>query len=218
MAANRRGRFAALALAGLLALAGEAVWTVSGGDPFGARVLVTGVVDGDTVRVGRGWRRTLVRLIGVDTPETVHPEKPVEYFGPEAAAFTRIALAGKWVRLDFEPGARLDRYGRLLAHVFLEDGTLFNRELVRLGYARTLTGFPNRYEREYLLLEAQARAERRGMWARVETGAGKIIANRRSGIYHRPGQKHYGDVAERNRVYFDTEEDAVRAGYRPARE
>jgi endonuclease YncB( thermonuclease family) len=71
------------------------------------------VIDGDTIQMGNGTR---VRLIGVDTPETVHPEKPVEYFGKEASAFTRRMVEGKRVRLEFDPANTLldnkDRYGR----------------------------------------------------------------------------------------------------------
>jgi micrococcal nuclease len=70
------------------------MWTFTGGDPRGEWVRVTTVTDGDTIGVGRGWRYHKVRLIGVDTPETVHPEKPVEPFGPEASDFTKKKLRG----------------------------------------------------------------------------------------------------------------------------
>ena len=73
------------------------------------------VVDGDTLVLDGGER---VRLIGVDTPETVHPSKPVEAFGKEASAFTRRTAEGRSVRLEYEPRtARTDRYGRTLAYV-----------------------------------------------------------------------------------------------------
>src|SRR3990170_5824483 len=124
---GRRGVLFSLAVLALIIAAGT-LWTLSGGDPKGARVLVTDVVDGDTVHVGRGWRRTTVRLIGVDSPETVHPEKPVEFYGPEASEFTEKSLTRQWVRLEFETGDQIDVYGRLLAYVVLMDGTLFNAE------------------------------------------------------------------------------------------
>ncbi|MFQ5801607.1 MAG: thermonuclease family protein [Candidatus Methylomirabilales bacterium] len=202
----------------------ETLWTLSGGDPKGAWVLVTDVVDGDTVHAGRGWRRTTVRLIGVDTPETVHPDKSVEFYGPEASEFTERSLAGKWVHLEFEPVDQIDVYGRLLAYVFLDDGTLFNRELVRQGYARAYTRFPFQYREEFRLTQAEARDAGRGLWVRKKrdvTSAhpreGKIIGNARSKIYHVPGQAHYGRVSEKNRAYFDTEDEAIRAGYRRAK-
>lgn len=160
-----RGLLTFLVLLALLGAA-ETLWTLSGGDPQGGRALVTEVVDGDTVHVGRGWRRTSVRLIGVDAPETVHPERPVGFYGPEAAAFTRRSLEGRWVRLEFEPEDLVDRYGRLLAYLFLEDGTLFNPELVRQGYARAYTRFPFRYRQEFRRAERQAREAGQGLWAR----------------------------------------------------
>lgn len=165
---GRAGGLRTLALALVLALlgVGEVLWTLSGGDPEGGRALVTEVVDGDTVHVGRGWRSLTVRLIGVDAPETVHPERPVEPYGPEAAAFTRRSLQGRWVRLEFEAGERADRYGRHLAYLILEDGTLFNLELVRQGYARAYTRFPFRYREEFRRAERQAREAGRGLWAR----------------------------------------------------
>ena len=85
-------------------------------------------MDGDTLVLDGGER---VRLIGVDTPETVHPNKPVERFGKEASAFTKELTDGKRVRLEFEQGsARTDRYGRTLAYVYLEDGRLVKSSVV----------------------------------------------------------------------------------------
>lgn len=165
-----------------------------------------------------------MRLIGVDAPETVHPEKPVQFYGPEASAFTSRSLTGKWVRLEFEQVDQIDVYGRLLAYIFLEDGTLFNRELVRQGYARAYTRFPFRYQEEFRLAQREARAAGRGLWARQKRPAtsahplgGKIIGNRRSKVFHVPGQASYGRVSEENRVYFETEEEALKAGYRRAK-
>jgi micrococcal nuclease len=220
---DRKGILLSLAVLALIISTGI-LWTLSGGDPKGARVLVTDVVDGDTVHVGRGWRRTTVRLIGVDAPETVHPEKPVEFYGPQASEFTQKSLTGKWVRLEFEPEDQIDVYGRLLAYIVLEDGTLFNRDLVRHGYARAYTRFPFRYQEEFRLAQIEARNAGRGLWVRQKEGAtsahpfaGKIIGNRRSKVFHVPGQANYGRVSEENRVYFDTQEEALGAGYRRAK-
>lgn len=204
-----------------LIAAAATLWTLSGGDPKGTRVLITDVVDGDTVHVGRGWRRTTVRLIGVDAPETIHPEKPVEAYGLEASEFAERTLTGKWVRLEFESGNQNDVYGRLLAYIFLEDGTLFNRELVRYGYAKAYTRFPFRYKEEFRLVETEARNAGQGLWARhnkegstIHLSRGKIIGNRRSMIFHVHGQDGYGRVSEENRIYFEMEEEAAKAGYR----
>ncbi len=90
---------------------------------------VTRVVDGDTLVLDGGER---IRLIGVDTPETVHPQKPVEYFGKEASAFTRRMADGQEVRLEYDQQRR-DRYGPTLAYVWLPDDSLLNLEIIRRG-------------------------------------------------------------------------------------
>jgi len=189
------------------------IWTFTGGDPKGQWVLVTHVTDGDTIGVGRGWRYEKVRLIGVDTPETVHPEKPVEIFGPEASEFTKRQLKGEKVRLEFEPSIDYDDYGRLLAYVFLEDGPLFNAELIKQGYARVIAPSPfHRYE-EFRLYQTEARVEGLGLWAGKDI-CKEIIGNRRSKIYRLPGDAGCGRIKQENQVFFDAEEEAKKAGYR----
>ncbi len=102
--------------------------------------LVERVIDGDTLVLEGGER---VRLIGVDTPETVHPQKPVEYFGKEASKFTRGMVEGKRARLEYEHGVpQKDRYGRTLAYVYLENGMLLNLEIIERGYGHAYTRFP----------------------------------------------------------------------------
>ena len=121
---------------------------------------VTRVIDGDTIVVESIGT---VRLIGVDTPETVDPSEPVQCFGPEASAFTRQTLAGRSVRLEYDTD-RIDRFGRTLAYVYLADGLFLNAELVRLGYGYAYTFFPFRFFDQFVALEAQAREARRGLW------------------------------------------------------
>lgn len=117
------------------------------------------VVDGDTLVLAGGDR---VRLIGVDTPETKHPDVPVQRFGKEASAFTRKWLEGRIVRLEFGPDPR-DKYGRLLAYVRIDDVD-FNREIIRRGYAVATTRFEHSRQDDYLLAEREARARRYGLW------------------------------------------------------
>ena len=198
-------------------------YVFSGGDPYGKWVLVTQVVDGDTIRVGRGWRNATVRLLGVDTPETVHPDKPVEFLGPEASEFTKKSLEREKVHLEFEPLNPMDKYGRLLAYIYMSDGTLFNAELVKRGYARVIAPSHFRYYDEFHNYEREAMASGIGIWAaRVKSmqlpseKVGRIIGNKKSKIYHLPGQAGY-EVKEENQVYFDSEEEAIRAGYRKAK-
>jgi micrococcal nuclease len=135
----------------------------SGTDPAGV-ARVTAVVDGDTLDVAWAGRSERVRLLGVDTPETVDPHRPVGCYGPEASAFTHRRLQGREVRLDFDRQRR-DRYGRLLAYVEV-DGRRFNDELLIGGYARVLVIPPNgRHGRAMLDEELAARAAGRGLWS-----------------------------------------------------
>lgn len=220
IAGRRRKRQAAARVAFLLLWAALAVVPPPAAGQASTWATVTAVLDGDTIRVGSG--RT-VRLIGVDTPEEARRGRPAEPYAAEATAFTRRMLLGRRVRLEVPPEDPVDAYGRTLAYVFLEDGTLFNRELVRAGYARAYRRFPFAYREEFLRLEAEARAAGRGLWgavARAPSGppAGPIIGNVRSRVYHVPGQRTYGTVAPRNRAYFESEAEAIRQGYRRARD
>ncbi|MDZ4339059.1 MAG: thermonuclease family protein [candidate division NC10 bacterium] len=119
-------------------------------------------MDGDTLELSTGER---IRLIGVDTPETKDPRKPVQYFGDEAAAFTRRMVEGKRVRLEYD-WERKDKYGRTLAFVYLEDGTFLNAEIIRQGYGFAYTRFPFKHLEEFRKLEQEAREEGRGLWGK----------------------------------------------------
>jgi micrococcal nuclease len=124
---------------------------------------VTAAFDGDTIQVSWEERRETVRLLGVDTPETVHPERPVECYGPEASAYTKQRLLGRDVTLTFDRERR-DRYGRLLAYVAV-DGSVVNDELLTRGLARLLIVPPNGARgRSMLDLELEARSAGRGLW------------------------------------------------------
>ena len=118
------------------------------------------VVDGDTIILGGKER---VRLIGVDTPETVDPRRPVQYFGKEASAFTKRMVKGNRVRLEYDR-TRKDRYGRTLAYVYLENGTHLNAEIVKQGYGHAYTQFPFRYLEEFRRYEREAREAGIGLW------------------------------------------------------
>ncbi len=121
------------------------------------------VVDGDTIVIADADQR--VRLIGVDTPETVKPRTPVQPWGPEATAFTKKFLAGGQARLEFD-GARHDKYGRLLAFVWVGDRML-NEELLRAGLARAELqySFSAAMKTRLRRAEAQAKAAHRGIWS-----------------------------------------------------
>lgn len=127
---------------------------------------VVNVVDGDTidVRLERGQEER-VRFILVDTPETVHPKKGEEPFGREASDFTKRALSDQEVNLKFGIQER-DKYGRILAYVYLKDGTMINELLLEKGLARVVIFPPNtEFVDQFRDIEAQAKKEHKGIWS-----------------------------------------------------
>ncbi|MGB7587405.1 MAG: thermonuclease family protein [Solirubrobacterales bacterium] len=134
-----------------------------GNGPRAATVAVTRVIDGDTIEVQLGGASEDVRLIGIDTPETVKPDTPVQCFGPQASHFTKSLLEGRQVRLVFGVERR-DIYGRLLAYVYL-GRSFVDAILVRRGLARTLTIPPNdRFAPLFERLQMHAARAGRGLW------------------------------------------------------
>jgi micrococcal nuclease len=141
----------------------EGGWLPHGEQPRWAVATVVRVVDGDTIEVLLDGRREDVRYIGVDTPETVKPDTPVQCFGPQASAFNHSLVEGRRVRLVFGVERR-DVYGRLLAYVYLGD-RFVNAALVRQGLARTLTITPNdRFAMRFERLQMRAARAGRGLW------------------------------------------------------
>lgn len=121
-------------------------------------------VDGDTLSVMMGnGHREKVRVVGIDTPETVDPRKPVGCYGREASARMHALTDGKNVLLTSKPDEDRDRYGRLLRYVSV-DGTDIGALLIREGYARSYRSFPHPRQTQYDALEWEAQAEKRGMW------------------------------------------------------
>lgn len=124
------------------------------------------VSDGDTIIVNMNGTREIIRMIGVDTPETHHPDRPVECYGQAASDYSRELLAGKKVRLQADPlNTNRDRYDRLLRYVYLPDGTLAEAKLIAEGYGFSYTQFPFEKTDEFNTYEQQARDAKRGLWA-----------------------------------------------------
>jgi len=183
------------------------------------------VVDGDTIKVLYHGEEVSVRLIGVDTPETVHPTKAVQVYGQEASDFTKSQLTGKDVRLEFDVEKK-DQYDRLLAYVWLWD-SMFNEVLVAEGYAQVSTYPPNvKYVERFTEAQKTAREAGKGLWGledqemaspadAIAGENGKIKGNINSSgerIYHVPGGAYY-DITKPE-TWFNTEEEAQAAGYR----
>ena len=156
----------------LLVTAGLLVWSVlieyqrPDVDPVAATALTTGqvtrVIDGDTLLLEDGRR---IRLLGIDTPETKHPDRPVEAWGERATQFTRAFCEGRVVHLEWDRH-RTDRHGRYLAYVTCR-GKSLNEELVLAGLARAETRFPLQERMKRRLREAQLKAQsaQNGIWS-----------------------------------------------------
>jgi micrococcal nuclease len=128
---------------------------------------VVKVTDGDTFKVLVGSEVKTVRLIGINTPETVDPRKPVECFGREASARAKELLEGKRVRLEADPSQdNQDKYGRLLRYAYLSDGTNVGKLMIEQGYAYEYTyERPYKYRDEYMLAHIEAASSKRGLWS-----------------------------------------------------
>jgi len=145
------------------------IYRLGGSDQFYGRV--TRVIDGDTITVQIGGRSTPVRLIGVDTPETVAPDQPIGCFGLRASAYTKEILTKRIVRLEIPRiGDSEDAYGRTLAYVYLDTGDegtyehLYNEDLITQGLART-TDISHAHSREFERLREEAEERGAGLWS-----------------------------------------------------
>lgn len=198
------------------------------------------VVDGDTIIVNISGKEETVRLLLVDTPETVHPTKPVQPFGPEASTFTKKLLTGKNVQLEMDVGER-DKYGRLLAYLYVDD-QMVNEILLERGLARVAYIFePNtRYVDDFQTIQKQAQQQELGIWSienyATEVGfedmdtevleveaddkvhiaegctiKGNINSNGEK-IFHTETSSSY--KVTKPEEMFCTKEDAIEAGYR----
>ena len=131
---------------------------------------VVRVIDGDTIDIdlpdGK-YPNTRIRLWGVDTPETVKANTPVQHFGLAASDFTRSQAASKTVRLQLEHHQTRDKHGRLLAYVILPDGKMLNRMLVRAGYGYADPRYEHTHKADFRRTERKAIKAGRGLWAEV---------------------------------------------------
>jgi micrococcal nuclease len=189
---------------------------------------VTQVVDGDTIKVLINGEEETIRLLLIDTPETVHPNKPIQPFGPEASAFVKQLLSEKRVLLELGISER-DKYGRLLAYVYTAEGEMVNKLLLKNGLARVAYIYPpnTKYIDEFKEIQNQARKDNIGIWS-IETYdnedeskltndcviKGNINSNGEK-IYHVPSGQYY----ERTKAekIFCTEKEAIQAGFRKSK-
>ncbi|MDO8525966.1 MAG: thermonuclease family protein [Candidatus Omnitrophota bacterium] len=169
-------RIIAIAVA-VIVIAGARVMNVTGRSVAAKSdgVVVSRVIDGDTIKLSDGRR---VRLLGIDSPELHYSEKlvrdshrthkdmkEIQAMGQRAAGFTKRLCEGKPVRIESDI-RKLDKYGRLLAYIYLPDGTFVNAKVLEEGYAQVMTIPPNvKYAEYFLKLQREAKENRKGLWA-----------------------------------------------------
>jgi micrococcal nuclease len=208
----------------------------TGGDA-GEGYTVTRVVDGDTIIIDMDGAEERVRLIGVDTPESVHPDESRNVpYGEIASKFTKERLEGRKVEIELDTQER-DRYGRILAYVYI-DGEMFNKALLSEGHAQISTYPPNvRYVDEFTLLQQEARNSGAGLWAYYdsetpdETGkytsepttrserdrgaanTNGYIGNAGTKKFHLPSCRHVSSIKDVHIVNLATRDEAVAGGF-----
>lgn len=144
---------------------------------------VTRFSDGDTITISMNGKNETIRFIGVDTPETHDPRKPVQCYGPAASAYTKntITAAGSKVRLAADPqSSDRDRYDRLLRYIYLPDGTLLNEKLIAEGYAFYYPYFPFTKSDSFAAAQKQAQEAGKGLWSNCNptpTDGGGYVSN-----------------------------------------
>jgi len=205
---------------------------------------VVSVTDGDTLKVNINGAIETMRVIGINTPETVHPSKPVECFGREASAKAKELLTGTKVIISYDQSqGRRDKYDRLLAYVTLADGRDFGETMIKEGFAYEYThNIPYEKKSSYQAAQTYAQTSESGLWADGACGVanistvsvpsvqpntqapncnikGNISASGGEKIYHVPGQQNYSDTViteAKGESWFCTEAEALAAGWRKA--
>ena len=176
---------------------------------------VNWVEDGDTIVLTTGQR---IRYLGINTPEIDHKDQKAQPYGYEAKSFNKSLLTGRKIRLEFDV-ERFDQYGRMLAYVFLPDGSFVNSRLLENGMAFCLYRLPNvKYEKILYHSQLAAMAARKGLWRGWKKTNGKYIGNPTSRRFHLAACPCAEKIKAPNRIDFSSKWDAFQAGYAPAKE
>ena len=188
---------------------------------------VVDVIDGDTIKVDIGGNIETLRLIGMDTPETVDPRKPVQCFAEEASNQAKKMLAGNQVKLEAdETQGERDKYDRLLRYVFLEDGTFYNEYMIAEGFAHEYTyqSNPYKYQADFQKSEKNARENKKGFWGDAcngdttqpanpsEINDGPQVKKSTNNICHEKGTTYYNKT--KNFTPYDSIEACLESGAR----
>jgi len=196
----------------------------------GQRIKVIRIIDGDTIEIEGGQK---VRYIGINAPETVHPDMKVQCFGKEAAVKNKELIEGKIIELEKDV-SETDKYGRLLRYIY-SDNIFVNDFLVRQGFAHASTYPPDvKYQDQFRQAEQEAQEFNRGLWGVCQSTSSQPssssqpsdclikgnISSSGEKIYHMPGQRYYDKtVIDENKGerWFCSEDEAVSAGWRKSK-
>jgi micrococcal nuclease len=173
------------------------------------------VSDGDSIVLGDGRH---VRYIGINAPEIAHDNHKAEIFGYEAKKYNQSLVRSKKVRLEFDK-EKYDRYGRLLAYIFLSDGTFINKKMIEKGYAYVMPRSPNtKYDRMLLKTQRDAMSAKQGMWRNWdEKEDEEYFGSKRSKRFHLNTCPYGRRIKKRNRIYFTRKWDAFWSGFAPCK-
>jgi len=173
------------------------------------------VNDGDTVVLANGKR---VRYIGINAPEIDHEDQKAQPYGYQARSFNKELVMSKRIRLEYDV-ERYDRYGRLLAYIFLQDGSFINARLLQAGLAFCLFRKPNvRYDIILLKAQQDAMKLKNGLWRNWNEKENKYIGNRGSRRFHIPACPFANKIKSKNKITFISKWDAFKQGYAPSKE
>jgi micrococcal nuclease len=179
-------------------------------------ISVKWVSDGDTIVLSDGRH---VRYIGINAPEIAHDNHKAEAFGYAAKKYNESLVRLKNVRLEFDK-EKYDRYGRLLAYIFLLDGTFINKKMIEKGYAYVLHRRPNvKYDGVLLKAQRDAMSAKQGMWRNWNTKEGKeYVGSKRSKRFHLKTCPCGKRIEKRNRILFTRKWDAFWSGFAPCKQ
>jgi len=196
---------------------------------------VTRIIDGDTIKINDNNKIKTIRLIGIDTPETVQPGKPVQCFGSEASNKLKEVIGGRMVYLKSDQTQDdKDKYSRLLRYVYRDDGLFINKWMIENGYAYEFTyQIPYKYQNEFKTAQNNAKINKLGLW---QNGVcddfnnspphnclikGNISFTSKEKIFHSPGCDSYKKTIinqNEGEKWFCSEDDAIKAGWRKAKD
>ena len=179
-------------------------------------IKVKWVDDGDTILLTNGQH---LRYIGINSPEIENRKykRKAEPYGQEALRYNMHLVYKKRVKLEFDRENK-DRYGRLLAYVYLPNGTFVNLKMIEQGYAYCLYKRPNdRYQKKFLAAQREAMTAGRGIWHQWREPSRKYVGSRGSRRFHLETCSNGRKIKTRNRIYFSSRWEAFWAGYAPAK-